>query len=103
MLVLKFYFRFYLALSNMEGIHLDFPRLLSYMPRETLLDYYTIIDRLNNLPQQINQVIELLKAGMEEGIVLHEHSIVSGQYIIPKILCISKMFQRNQNINIKNL
>ena len=72
--------RYLIALNNREGIQADFLRLLGWMPQTTVENFYTMISRLEKVPQQIDQIILLLEQGQAEGIVLHEYSMVRGAY-----------------------
>lgn len=71
-----------MALSNKEGVQVDFLRLLSWMPHETVQNYESIITRLGQLGKQISQIIVLLKVGVNETIVLHERSAVGAMRAI---------------------
>ena len=69
---------FFIALSNKEGIQVDFTgRLLGWMNYETLNDYNIALSRISKIPVQVDQIIDLLKLGVEEGILLHNRSMVS--------------------------
>lgn len=72
------YHSFFMALSNLEGIHVDLVgRLLTWMPLETVPDYNTMISRLEQVPTQMEQIIQLLSLGVEAGVTMHENSMVS--------------------------
>jgi len=72
---------FLLVLNNLEGPQLDFDRLISWMPANTSEDYNKILQRMSELPTQIDQMIELMKLGVENKITYHENSMnrVEGQ------------------------
>eukprot|EP01124_Arcella_intermedia_P017000 TRINITY_DN2363_c0_g1_i1.p1 TRINITY_DN2363_c0_g1~~TRINITY_DN2363_c0_g1_i1.p1 ORF type:complete len:492 (+),score=116.25 TRINITY_DN2363_c0_g1_i1:323-1798(+) len=70
------HYRTYLcAVNNMEGPHYNFPQLISFMPFETLQDYKNYFSRLKAFPIQINQTIQLLQQGVEEGRVFPRCSL----------------------------
>ncbi|CAG5122487.1 unnamed protein product [Candidula unifasciata] len=78
---LKLYLRgsafksYLMPISYLEGIHLDFDLTLSYMKYDTEEDFNKYLSRLQKLPQRIEQVIVLLKKGVEEGIVQFSTSV----------------------------
>ncbi|BFZ14786.1 hypothetical protein BsWGS_17825 [Bradybaena similaris] len=75
-------FKSYLMpISYLEGIHVDCNLTFSYMKYDTEEDFNKYISRLEKLPQRIEQVIALLKKGVEEGIVQFYTSVsrVPGQ------------------------
>ncbi|XP_018027215.1 uncharacterized protein LOC108682539 [Hyalella azteca] len=70
------YKNFYLALNNKEGIQVDLvARTLSWMPLVTVADYNTMLARLQAVPTQVTQIIQLLSAGVEANITNHELSM----------------------------
>ena len=62
-------------MSNLEGPHLDFPRLLSWMKKDTNEDMMKIIKRMRLFPQQIDESITLMKEGIRLGLTMHNISI----------------------------
>ncbi|XP_042887738.1 uncharacterized protein LOC122263397 [Penaeus japonicus] len=64
-----------LPLCTMEGIHVDFERLISWMSLDTLEDYKKLLSRYKFLPKQLGQIKELMSHGISEGIVHHEISM----------------------------
>jgi uncharacterized protein (DUF885 family) len=59
----------YLALNQMEGVHIDTLFYLEAMPRRHLQDFEAILSRLEKIPVLVDQVIELLQKGVQSGIV----------------------------------
>ncbi|XP_076033286.1 uncharacterized protein LOC143020652 isoform X2 [Oratosquilla oratoria] len=64
-----------LPLNYTEGIHEDFEDLISWMVFETPQDYEKLLSRLRKLPVQIEQIIDLMRVGMKEGVVNHAVSM----------------------------
>ena len=62
-------------LNQLEGPQSDFPRLLSYMKRESLSDLKKIINRMRKFPQQIDETVQLLKEGVRIGMTMHSLSV----------------------------
>jgi uncharacterized protein (DUF885 family) len=56
-----------MPISQMEGIHLSFPQLVALTPFRNAKDYRDYLSRLAVYPKQIDQVIELMKRGIERG------------------------------------
>ncbi len=57
-----------LPLDHMQGPHIDFPQLVEFHPFNTRQDFDNFIKRLKAFPVQIEQVIDLLKKGIEQNI-----------------------------------
>merc|ERR1719504_548911 len=55
-------------MNNLEGPHLDFPRLLGWMKRKSKSDIIKIIARLRSFSKQIDEQIVLMKTGLAEGL-----------------------------------
>ncbi|KAL7638265.1 UNVERIFIED_CONTAM: hypothetical protein RMT77_010829 [Armadillidium vulgare] len=66
---------YYLALNYMEGPHKYVTQLFSYMPRNNPKDFEVILKRLEKLPRQMDQIIDLLNAGIKNNITLHSLSL----------------------------
>ncbi|XP_037803053.1 uncharacterized protein LOC119597548 [Penaeus monodon] len=64
-----------LPLCTMEGIHVDFQRLISWMRLEKVEDYENLLSRYKFLPKQLTQIEELMSQGVSEGIVHHAISM----------------------------
>lgn len=62
-------------LNRLEGPQLDFPRLLSWMKTDTVLDYEKIIIRMQLFSQQIDETLFLLKEGIRTKHVMHRISV----------------------------
>lgn len=76
-------FQTYLFPLNMlEGPHLDFPRLLSWMEKKTVQDFQDIITRLRLFPQRVDELITLLDEGIRNGMIMHKVSVT----VLPKTL-----------------
>lgn len=58
----------YMPCTQLDGIHLEIGPMLNKMPKETLQDYQNIIAELNAIPLLIDQTIDLLNKGVNEGI-----------------------------------
>ena len=58
----------YMPLTQMNGVQQDAAQILEISPRATVKDYEDIIARLNALPVLVDQVILLLRKGLEAGI-----------------------------------
>jgi len=71
-----FPFKMYLnPINNREGMQIDFTRLLGWMPKVSLSNYDTLLNRMKALPTQIDQAIALLREGVSSGIAMHENSM----------------------------
>jgi uncharacterized protein (DUF885 family) len=69
--ILGFEFKTHLIPITAEtGFHTDFARLPSEMPLATVRDYDNYIARLRAFPNYVEQHIELMRRGIEEGFVL---------------------------------
>ncbi len=58
-----------LPIDQMSGLQIDLPDLLESAPQLTLRDYEDRISRLKSLPVQVDQTIELMKLGVDAGVV----------------------------------
>ena len=65
-----------------EGPQIDFPRLLTWMKKNTKEDVITIIKRMRLFPQQMEETITLMREGIRIGLTMHNISIVR----LPKVL-----------------
>jgi uncharacterized protein (DUF885 family) len=68
-------------LSMMEGPQAQFPRLLSWMKKRSVVDINKIINRMRLFPQQIDETITLLKEGIRLGLTMHKVSVET----LPKV------------------
>ncbi|WP_237068344.1 DUF885 domain-containing protein [Microbulbifer guangxiensis] len=57
-----------MPLNKMEGIYRDVPRVFGAMPRRNTQDFETILQRLEALPNLIQQVEALIREGLSQGI-----------------------------------
>lgn len=68
---------YYQPISYIEGIHVDLERLIGWMKMETHEDFLKIISRFERVPTQVEQIINLMKAGVAEGNISHKISLKS--------------------------
>jgi len=64
-------------MNNLEGPHLDFPRLLTWMKQDTVEDYNKIFSRIRLFPKQVGESIALMRYGIKLGFTMHKISVVS--------------------------
>jgi uncharacterized protein (DUF885 family) len=66
-----FGFQSYLQpITNRSGFHIDFPELPREVPLTTREDYENYVSRLNAFPQYARENIDLMRAGIQAGLVL---------------------------------
>jgi uncharacterized protein (DUF885 family) len=58
----------YLVITQVGGVHLWIPQLLSSTPARTVKDYEDLVARLRGIPKVVDQAIALLDKGLQEGI-----------------------------------
>ena len=58
----------YLQINQMDGIHLSIGMILNIMPTNTYSDYVDIRMRMEDVPELVEQTIDLLKKGLATGI-----------------------------------
>ena len=69
-------FKSYLfPLNQLEGPQLDFPRLISWMKFNFADDYEKALSRFRSFPMQIDQIITLLRYGIDQGITMAKVSV----------------------------
>ena len=51
-------------LNQIDGPHIRFPMLLSWMKKDTVEDFQLILTRIRHFPRQITQILELLAEGI---------------------------------------
>ena len=56
-----------MPINQMEGVHLSFPQLAGSTPFRNAKDYEDYLARLSAYPRQLDQVIALMKRGIETG------------------------------------
>ena len=68
-------------INQLEGPQIDFPRLISYTKKSSSDEYNKLFQRLKLFPRQIEEVITLMKTGIQENRTMHSISIekVPGQ------------------------
>jgi uncharacterized protein (DUF885 family) len=59
----------YLPLSQMNGLHLDFPQLVNVQPLKNYKDYNDYISRLGKFPEQVENIIANMRAGIKAHII----------------------------------
>lgn len=75
-------------LNPIEGPHVRFPGLLSWMKRDSVADVEKILTRLRLFPHQIDQIIQLLTEGIRIGLTMYIKSI---QPFPEALLAVSKV------------
>lgn len=58
-----------MPVSQISGIHLDAPQLVSLYPFETVKDYEDYASRLRQLPRLLDQTVIQMRKGMAEGLM----------------------------------
>ncbi|KAB7497572.1 hypothetical protein Anas_03157 [Armadillidium nasatum] len=66
---------FYLPVNCLEGPQEDLEKQFNWMPKNTYSDYETMITRLKAIPRQIDQIVDLMRAGMRIGVINSEISM----------------------------
>jgi uncharacterized protein (DUF885 family) len=61
--------RYEMPLDQMNGAHLTFPQIATTAPFDSVQHYRDYIARLNAIPTAIDQIIELSRAGLKEGLI----------------------------------
>ena len=69
------YHTYLCPISNLEGPQVSFADLLVSMPQRTSKDYQNILSRLSALPTLIDDIITLMREGIERKITLHHYSL----------------------------
>ena len=62
--------------NQLEGPQIEFPQLLSWMKFNTSNDYEKALSRFKHFPLQIDQIIALLKHGIDQNIAMVKVSVV---------------------------
>ncbi len=65
-----------MPITNRSGFHVSFPELPLEMPLATVNDYENYIARLSAFSQYVDDNIELMRAGIKQGMVLPSISMV---------------------------
>ena len=55
--------------NQLGGVHIGFPNIVDLMPFKTEIDYQNYLSRLEQIPTAINQTIDVMKQGIQEGMV----------------------------------
>jgi uncharacterized protein (DUF885 family) len=58
-----------MPVSQMGGIHIDFPQFVSLLQYATVKDYDDYLSRLRQLPRQFDQVTTNMRSGMASGLM----------------------------------
>lgn len=66
---------YFLPLNILEGIHVEGILTITDMKADTEKDFEKLIARLEKLPLRIKQVIDVLKLGVEAGVVYYASSV----------------------------
>ncbi|RXG56629.1 PHD finger-like domain-containing protein 5A [Armadillidium vulgare] len=65
----------YLTINFLEGPQLDIEKQFNWMLRNTTYDYDLMISRLQKISLQLDQVIDLMRAGVANNVTYHERSM----------------------------
>ena len=73
----NFHLKSYLfpPVNIMENIAVLYPELITKTDLDSLRDYQDMLERLNKLPRQLDQILELLKMGLKEGVIFAKESL----------------------------
>jgi uncharacterized protein (DUF885 family) len=58
-----------MPVNQMDGIHLDFPQLFSFLSYETEKDYEDLLARYRSFPTQMDEVIALMREGARKSLM----------------------------------
>lgn len=58
-----------MPVTQFGGIHIDEPQLVSVLPFDTVKDYEDYITRLNALPKQLDDTMDLMRKGMADHLI----------------------------------
>ena len=72
----------WMAVSAMDGLHIEFPQTLQDMPLRTERDVRNVLARLRGYPGRVEQVIGLLRRGLDSGWVTFRPSM---ERVVPQI------------------
>lgn len=59
----------------LEGVHIEFERLVSFMPLKTVTDYQKLISRYRAFPLQATEIIDVLREGIKMNMTCHAVSM----------------------------
>merc|ERR1719228_1408254 len=65
-------------INKLEGYHIEYPKLVSkkkYTKLNSLQDYENLLKRIQKIPKMLDDIVKLLKLGMEEGITYAKESL----------------------------
>ncbi len=69
--------RFLFAINYMEGVHIDFERIVDWVTPKTDKDFKDLIARYQKFQKQAQGLVESLKEGVKQGKTYHAISMVS--------------------------
>lgn len=72
----------WMALTAMEGLHIEFPQTLQDMPMRTERDVRNVLARLRQYPLRVEQTVGLLRRGLDSGWVTFRASM---ERVVPQI------------------
>ncbi len=58
-----------MPVTQMYGIHINVPQFVSYIPFDTVKDYDDYLTRMKNLPKQMDDVIDNMRAGIADKLM----------------------------------
>ncbi len=74
----EYSFKGYLMpINQMDGVQNDFSRIIQMMPFKKEKDFLNYLSRLNAFPVFIDQLIDLMKKGVEGGFVLPKSAVIN--------------------------
>lgn len=67
---------YFFPISYLDGVHIEFERLIDVMKKESESDYLNIVERLSLLPCQISEIIQTMRGGIENKMTFHSISVI---------------------------
>ncbi len=58
-----------MPVTQISGIHIQAPQFVAYLPFDTTKDYDDYITRMRNLPKQLADTTDHMRAGMQDGLM----------------------------------
>jgi uncharacterized protein (DUF885 family) len=68
-----------MPLNQIDGIHINFPQLISLLQFNNVKDYEDLIARMNQFPAQVDQTMDLMRRGVSNRLVLP-------QFVMQKVI-----------------
>jgi uncharacterized protein (DUF885 family) len=81
-----------MPLDQFSGVHLNWVQLVDTFPFETTQHYEDYLERLNQLPTQVDQVIRLMTEGKRDG-------LMPPKYLLEKVVTQIQQIERPTGIN----